>query len=153
MFCDYVPRCHLGIGVLSQIRQNPTSRTHRFATQSFGTAPEDWINPAPKICQHYLRRAPVEQSVGLSRQDLYQYHHTRDPPDASSTSIWGSFVTNVVAKKRSCLIYSKRKYKCCRTSPCRYAAKMQNDNGGRSTVGEGRGLAIGRFNLYMNMTY
>ena len=30
---------------------------------------------------------------------------------------------------------------------------MQNDNGGRSTVGEGCGLAIGRFNLYMNMTY
>jgi len=30
---------------------------------------------------------------------------------------------------------------------------MQNDNGGRSTVGEGCCFAIGRFNLYMNMTY
>ena len=58
MFCDNVPRRHVGIGVLNQIRQNPTSRTHRFATQNFGTAPEDRLNPAPKTCHNATYAVP-----------------------------------------------------------------------------------------------
>jgi len=63
MFCDYVPRRHVGIGVLSRIHQNPASRTHRFATQSFGTAPEDWFNPAPKTCQKATYAVPPLNKV------------------------------------------------------------------------------------------
>ena len=63
MFCDYVPRRHVGIGVLSQIRQNPTSSTHRFATQSFGTAPEDRFNPTPKTCQNATYAVPPLNKV------------------------------------------------------------------------------------------
>jgi hypothetical protein len=63
MFCDYVPRRYFGIGVLSQIRQNPTSCTHRFATQSVGTAPEDWFNPAPKTCQNTTYAVPPLNKV------------------------------------------------------------------------------------------
>ena len=50
---------------------------------------------------------PRWTKCGLSRQDLYQYHHTRDPPDASSTSRWGSLFTNV-AKNAVVLFIVKR---------------------------------------------
>ena len=63
MFCDNIPRCHFGIGVSSQIRQNPTSRTHLFATQSFGTAPEDWFNQTPKTFQNANYAVPPLNKV------------------------------------------------------------------------------------------
>ena len=96
MFRNYISRRYVRICILIQICQNLTSCTYRFTTQGFGSAPKIGLIKHQNLSEHYLCRAPVEQSVGQSRQDVYQYHHTHDPPDVSNTfqrvSLFSNFV-------------------------------------------------------------